>query len=61
MVSERDFLLQEVKRAVATLGRNGLDLVALESFARRLTETPSVARWIDQNDKPASDILTSIH
>lgn len=59
MITERDYLLNTGRAAFASFGRNALDLIALECFARRLTMTQSAVAWLDKNDKVALHILKS--
>lgn len=61
MVAERDFLLRNSKPAFAALRRNALDLVAVESFARRLIAMPSVVAWLKLHDRRAFHVLSCIH
>jgi hypothetical protein len=48
---------REAKRAFAALGRHALDLVVVESFARRLVATPAVVAWLECHDRKALRIL----
>jgi hypothetical protein len=61
MTQERDFLLRRVKPALASYGRNALDLIAVEAFARCLIARPSVVAWLELHNKDAFLILSSIH
>ncbi len=53
MTAERAYIHREAKRAFATFGRDALDVVALESFARRLATTPAVVAWLEGHDREA--------
>jgi hypothetical protein len=50
-----------VKPALASYGRNALDLIAVEAFARCLIARPSVVAWLELHNKDAFLILSSIH
>lgn len=51
MVAEREHLLRKARLAFASFGRNALDLVAVEAFARRLMGIRSVVAWLTRHDK----------
>ena len=50
MVVEREHLLRMGKPAFASFGRNALDLVAVEAFARRLMAIRSVVTWLTRHE-----------
>jgi DNA invertase Pin-like site-specific DNA recombinase len=60
MVAERDYLLRRAIPAFASFGRNALDLVAVESFARRLMEKQNVVDYLSRHDTDALHSLSSI-
>jgi hypothetical protein len=60
MVAEREHLLRMAKPAFASFGRNALDLVAVEAFARRLMAIRSVVTWLTRHDKDALYSLSLI-
>lgn len=60
MVAERKRLLRLTKPAFASFSRNALDLVAVESFARRLMAIRSVVTWLTRHDKDALYSLSLI-
>jgi len=61
MRQERDFLLRRAKPVFAAFGRNALDLIAVESFVRRLIARPGVVAWLKLHDRQAFQILSCIH
>jgi DNA invertase Pin-like site-specific DNA recombinase len=60
MVAEREHLLRMAKPAFASFGRNALDLVAVEVFARRLMAIRSVVTWLTRHDTDALYSLSLI-
>jgi len=61
MIAERAYIHREARRVFASLGRHALDLVAVESFVRRLTATPAVVAWLNQHDREALHCLKRAH
>ena len=59
LVAERKILLGEAKQTFASAGRNALDLVAVEGFARRLLATQCVASWLEASNRAALSTLAS--
>lgn len=57
MAQERAFLHREARRALAGYGRNALNLVVLEAFARRLANAKSIVAWMEEHD---SEVLLAL-
>jgi DNA invertase Pin-like site-specific DNA recombinase len=59
MAAERAYIHEGGVNALASYGRNALDLVALEAFARQLAATMAVVTWMEGHDREALRTLSS--
>jgi DNA invertase Pin-like site-specific DNA recombinase len=60
MVRERESISAKAKPALAAYGRDALDLVAAESFMRRILELPPVVSWLRGFDRAALRMLSLV-